>query len=122
MQAMVDAMTLADLLPECLASHDYSAERLKRFEHMRRPQITMLQRLADEQVLFWNTANPIVAFLRNRVFRTLDRNARLRYRVLSTTAGLRSRPPFTLADRLMAAGLLPDPAAHAHDGAAKGAG
>jgi 2-polyprenyl-6-methoxyphenol hydroxylase-like FAD-dependent oxidoreductase len=117
MQAMVDAMTLADLLPECLAADDYSAGRLKRFEHQRRPQITMLQRLADEQVLFWNTANPMVAFLRNRVFRTLDRNARLRYRVLSTTAGLRSRPPFTLADRLMAAGFLPDPAAHAQDGA-----
>jgi 2-polyprenyl-6-methoxyphenol hydroxylase-like FAD-dependent oxidoreductase len=122
MQAMVDAMTLADLLPECLASHDYSAERLKRFEHTRRPQVTMLQRLADEQVLFWNTANPMVAFLRDRVFRTLDRNERLRYRVLSTTAGLRSSPPFGMADRLMAAGFFPDPAAHAPERAARGAG
>ncbi|NGZ03446.1 MAG: FAD-dependent monooxygenase, partial [Nitrospira sp. WS238] len=39
------------------------------------------------------------------------RNARLRYRVLSTTAGLRSQPPFSLLDRVMAAGLLPDPRA-----------
>ena len=108
MQAMVDAMTLADLLPECLATNDYSAVMLKRYEDLRRPQVTMLQKLADEQVLFWNTANPIVAFLRDRVFRTLDRNARLRYRVLSTTAGLRKEPPFGLMDRLMAAGLLPD--------------
>ena len=112
MQAMVDAMALADLLPECLAANDVSADRLKQFERARRPQVTMLQQLADEQVLFWNTANPVIAFLRDRVFRTLDRNARLRYRVLSTTAGLRSRPPFGPIDRLMAAGFLPDPSAH----------
>ena len=109
MQAMVDAMTLADLLPECLAANDFSAGTLKRYEDARRPQATMLQRLADEQVLFWNTAIPVMAFLRDRVFRTLDRNARLRYRVLSTTAGLRRTPPFSLIDRVMAVGFLPDP-------------
>lgn len=108
MQAMVDAMTLADLLPECLATNDYSVATLKRYEDLRRPHVTMLQKLADEQVLFWNTANPIIAFLRDRVFRTLDRNPRLRYRVLSTTAGLRKEPPFGMMDRLMAVGLLPD--------------
>jgi hypothetical protein len=80
----------------------------------------MLQQLADEQVLFWNTGNPLLAYLRDRVFRTLDRNARLRYRVLSTTAGLRGTPPFTLLDRMMAAGVLPDPAAK--DVAAGGVG
>ncbi|MGQ0694277.1 MAG: FAD-dependent monooxygenase [Nitrospiraceae bacterium] len=109
MQAMVDAMTLADLLPECLASNDFSAVKLKRYEEALRPQVTMLQRLADEQVLLWNTAIPVMAFLRDRVFRTLDRNARLRYRVLSTTAGLRRTPPFNLIDRVMAVGFLPDP-------------
>ncbi|OYT21143.1 MAG: monooxygenase [Nitrospira sp. UW-LDO-01] len=111
MQAMVDAMTLADLLPECLATNDYSAATLKRYEESRRPHVAMLQKLADEQVLFWNTANPLIGFLRDRVFSTLDRNARLRYRVLSTTAGLRKDPPFGLLDRLMAAGFLPDPSA-----------
>lgn len=88
--------------------NDYSTATLKRYEASRRPHVTMLQKLADEQVLFWNTANPIIAFLRDRVFSTLDRNARLRYRVLSTTAGLRKEPPFGIMDRLMAAGLLPD--------------
>jgi len=111
MQAMVDAMTLADLLPECLATNDYSAATLKRYEESRRPHVAMLQKLADEQVLFWNTANPLIGFLRDRVFSTLDRNARLRYRVLSTTAGLRKDPPFGMVDRLMAAGFLPDPSA-----------
>jgi 2-polyprenyl-6-methoxyphenol hydroxylase-like FAD-dependent oxidoreductase len=111
MQAMVDAMTLADLLPECLATNDYSAATLKRYEDARRPHVAMLQKLADEQVLFWNTANPLIGFLRDRVFSTLDRNARLRYRVLSTTAGFRKTPPFGMLDRLMAAGFLPDPSA-----------
>jgi len=112
MQAMVDAMTLAELLPGCLAEKDFSAARLNAYERARRPQVAMLQRLADEQVVFWNTANPMLALLRDRVFRTLDRNARLRYRVLSTTAGLRRTAPFTLIDRVMAAGFLPDPASH----------
>ena len=111
MQAMVDAMTLAELLPDCLDARDFSAARLKRFEITRRPHVTMLQKLADEQVVYWNTANPVIACLRDRVFRTLDGNARLRYRVLSTTAGLRQSPPFGTIDRLMAAGLLPDPSA-----------
>lgn len=112
MQAMVDAMTLSDLLTECLATNNYSASALSRYEQLRRPHVTMLQQLADEQVVFWNTANPVITFLRDRVFSTLDRNARLRYRVLSTTAGLRKDPPFGLMDRFMAAGFLPDPAAH----------
>lgn len=108
MQAMVDAMALSDLLPGCLADKDYSAERLKEFERIRRPQVTMLQRLADQQVFYWNTGNPVVAFLRDRVFQTLDRNARLRYQVLSTTAGLRTAGPFDLIDRVIAAGFFPD--------------
>ncbi len=108
MQAMVDAMSLSDLLPDCLADKDYSATRLKEFERIRRPHITMLQRLADQQVFYWNTGNPVVAFLRDRVFQTLDRNARLRYQVLSTTAGLRTTAPFDLIDRMIATGFLPD--------------
>jgi monooxygenase len=112
MQAMVDAMALSDLLPGCLVDQDYSAARLGQFERARRPQVTMLQRLADQQVFYWNTANPAVAFLRDRVFQTLDRNARLRYQVLSTTAGLRTVPPFNMIDRVIAAGFLPDVCAH----------
>jgi 2-polyprenyl-6-methoxyphenol hydroxylase-like FAD-dependent oxidoreductase len=112
MQAMMDAMTLADLIPGWLQDGDLSAERLRTFEQTRRPHVEMLQRLADEQVLFWNTGNPVIALLRDRVFRTLDRNPRLRYRMLATTAGLRAEPPFSLLDRIMAAGFLPDPRAH----------
>ena len=108
MQAMVDAITLADLVPSCVADGECTAERLKAYEIARRPHVTMLQRLADQQVFYWNTGNPVVAFLRDRVFQTLDRNARLRYQVLSTTAGLRTTAPFSLVDRVIAAGFLPD--------------
>jgi hypothetical protein len=45
------------------------------------------------------------------VFRTLDCNKRLGYRVLAVTAGLSTEAPFGLLDRLMAAGFLPDPQA-----------
>lgn len=109
MQAMMDAMALADYIPGWLQAGDLSAERLTTFERKRRPQVEMLQKLADEQVLFWNTGNPVIAFLRDRVFRTLDHNPRLRHQVLAAAAGLRAVPPFSLLDRLMAAGLLPDP-------------
>ncbi len=109
MQAMADAMALADLIPQCLEKGDVSAAALGEFERRRRPQVTMLQRMADEQVIFWNTGNPVLAFLRDQVFRTIGRNRRLSYRVLETTAGLRETPPFGLLDRLMAGGFLPDP-------------
>lgn len=109
MQAMSDAMVLADLIPRWLETGDLSAKTLHQFERRRRPQVTMLQRMADEQVIFWNTGNPLLAFLRDRVFRTIGRNRRLSYRVLETTAGLRETPPFGLLDRLMAGGILPDP-------------
>jgi 2-polyprenyl-6-methoxyphenol hydroxylase-like FAD-dependent oxidoreductase len=108
MQAMEDAMALAEIIPGCLEQGDCSAEALSMYERRRRPQVEMLQRLADQQVIFWNTGNPILGWLRDRVFRTLDRNRRLRYKVLATTAGLRREPPFTLLDRITAAGLLPD--------------
>jgi len=105
----MDAMVLADLIPAWLERGECSAGVLQEYERQRRAQVEMLQRMADEQVLFWNTGNPIIATLRDRVFRTLDRNRRLRYQTLSATAGLRVTPPFGLVDRVIAAGFLPDP-------------
>lgn len=113
MQAMVDAVTLADIVVSCKERDDWSAPALQVFESTRRPQVDMLQRLADEEVFFWNTGNPLLASLRDRVFTTLDRNRRLRYQVLAATAGLRVSPPFGFIDRFQAAGLLPDPWADA---------
>ena len=107
-------MTLAEMIPSCLADGDCSASRLRNYETTRRQHVSMLQRLADQQVFFWNTGNPLIAWLRDRVFQTLDRNPRLRYQVLTTTAGLRQRPPFSVIDRVIAAGFLPDLFAMTH--------
>ena len=112
MQAMVDAMTLADILENCHRKQDWSVKSLKPFEVARRPQVTMLQRLADEEVFFWNTGNPLLARLRDRVFCKMDSNRRLQYQVLSATAGLRATAPFGWLDRFQAAGFLPDPRAN----------
>ncbi len=112
MQAMADAMALAGLIERFRETGDWSAKALSVYEAGRRSQVEMLQRLADEQTRFWNAADPVRCFLRDRVFRGFDRNARLRYQVLTATAGLRITPPLTWVDRLMAAGVLPDPHAH----------
>jgi len=111
MQAMADAMALAQVIGRCRETGDWSAEALAGYERTRRPQVEMLQRLADEQTFFWNAADPIRRFLRDRAFRGMDRNARLRYQALTATAGLRVTPPLTWVDKLMAAGFLPDPRA-----------
>jgi 2-polyprenyl-6-methoxyphenol hydroxylase-like FAD-dependent oxidoreductase len=108
MQAMEDAVVLSRVAQGCLAKGDCSASSLAAFERERRPHVEMLQRLGDEQTFFWNSANPVVQFTVDRVLRTLDENARLRYQVLTTTAGLRTQPPFSLTDKLVAVGLLPD--------------
>ena len=111
MQAMADAMALADVIVRCRETGDWSAAALAAYERERRPHVEMLQRLADEQAWFWNAADPVRCFLRDRVFRGLDRNRRLRYQALTATAGLRTTPPLTWLDRLMAVGLVPDPRA-----------
>ena len=111
MQAMADAMVLAEVIGRCMETGDWSAAALSAYERARRPQVEMLQRLADDQVLFWNAADPVRCFLRDRVFRGMDRNTRLRYQALTATAGFRTTPPLTWLDKLMAAGFLPDPRA-----------
>jgi len=112
MQAMTDALVLADVIAKCRETGDWSAKMLSTYEQARRPQVTTLQHLADEQATFWNAADPVRCFLRNRVFRGMDQNPRLRYQALTVTAGLRTTPPLTWRDKLMAVGILPDPHAY----------
>jgi len=109
---MMDAMVLADVIMKCRNTRDWSAMALSEYESARRPQVTMLQALADEQTIFWNASDPLRCYLRNRVFRGMERNARLRYQALTATAGLRTTPPLTWLDKLIAVGLLPDPHAN----------
>ncbi|MBQ26612.1 MAG: monooxygenase [Nitrospiraceae bacterium] len=108
MQAMHDAVVCSRVVQDCLAKGDCSGSSLAAFERERRPHVEMLQRLGDEQTFFWNSRNPVVQFAVDRVLRTLDDNVRLRYQALTATAGLRRQAPFSLTDRLVAVGLLPD--------------
>src|SRR3989441_9651215 len=111
MQAMADAMVLAEVIGRCSETGDWSAEALASYERARRPQVEMLQRLADEQTVFWNSADPLRCLLRDRGFLGLGRNKRLPYQALTATAGVLTTPALTWMDKLMAAGFLPDPRA-----------
>ena len=108
MQAMQDAAVLSRVIQRCVTNGDCSASSLIAFERERRPHVEMLQRLGDEQVLFWNATHPVIQYIVDRVLSTLDHNARLRHQVLAVTAGLRRQPPFHPLDRLIAVGVLPD--------------
>lgn len=109
-QAMEDAVVLSEVILECLRRGDFSQRALSVYELTRRETVERLQRLADEQVFFWNAGDPVRTWLRDRVFRIMDRNKRLRYGMLSQVAGLRIQP-YSLSDYLKAAGFLPDPKA-----------
>lgn len=105
-QALEDATLLMDLIDEALIKKDFSAGRFKSYEKERRPMVEALQKQADEMCLFWNTGFGPMMWLRDRVFRGMDRNLRLQLKVLEMTGGL-SEKSFTVLDRLAAAGLIP---------------
>ncbi|MCI0528422.1 MAG: FAD-dependent monooxygenase [Nitrospira sp.] len=106
-QALEDAMVLTDVITNCFQRGDFSQNSLFVYEATRRRLVERLQRLADEEVFFWNAGDPIRTWLRDRVFCVLDRNSRLRYKTLAQVAGVNMQP-FTLLDYLKAAGFLPD--------------
>ncbi len=109
-QAMEDALALDAVIQRCFESGDFTWKALRSYEDSRRESVERLQRLADQQVMIWNAGDPVRTWLRDRVFRVIDRNPRLRYKMLSQVAGLDSRP-YALLDYVKAAGFLPDPSA-----------
>ena len=109
-QAMVDALTLADVIADGLRRDALSAAQLGRYEGARRPHVELLQRTADELTLFWNNDWWPLGWLRERVFRTMAGNRRLRSRMTALVGGL-PVPPYSWVERFQAAGFLPDPRA-----------
>ncbi|HTP41154.1 MAG TPA: NAD(P)/FAD-dependent oxidoreductase [Nitrospiria bacterium] len=109
-QAMEDAEVLAGVIAEGLRTNQLGQPVLARFDSARRPQVERLQRAADEMTLLWNNGGWPVDWLRERIFRTLARNRRLRSRMTALVGGLPVRP-YSLVERFQAAGLLPDPRA-----------
>jgi 2-polyprenyl-6-methoxyphenol hydroxylase-like FAD-dependent oxidoreductase len=106
-QALEDAMVLAEVIGDCFKRGDFSKNSLYAYESTRRKTVERLQRLADEEVFFWNAGDPIRTWLRDRAFRVLDHNARLRYKMLAQVAGVEERP-YSHLDYLKAVGFLPD--------------
>jgi 2-polyprenyl-6-methoxyphenol hydroxylase-like FAD-dependent oxidoreductase len=101
--ALEDAAALDAVLDSCFAAGNFSRRALALYERLRRPRADTLQRLGDEMAFFWNTGNPIVARIRDRVFATLDRKDDLRHKMLALVAGLSDRP-FSTWDRVRALG------------------
>ena len=104
-QAMADGKVLAEVLDtSCFGRGDFSARALSPYEETRRPVIERVQRVADEYVWLWETGNPLVAWLRDRIFRNIGDRPHLLQRVAATEAGIDSSP-LTFVERLQALGL-----------------
>ena len=105
-QALEDALALAEIMDHAFQTGDFSNQMFRSYETKRRPVVEALQRQADEMVFFWNAGFPPLVWLRDRVFKTLDHNARLRYKMLALISG-RSAQGLSLLDRLVAAVPMP---------------
>ena len=105
-QALEDAVILSGAIGGAFRKNDFSSPMFESYETARRPVVEAYQRQGDEMVLFWNTGFPPAMWLRDRVFKRLDRNKRLRYKMLSLISG-RSDARFSVTDRLIAAGMIP---------------
>jgi 6-methylpretetramide 4-monooxygenase len=105
-QALEDAASLSEAIEGAFRQGDFSSRSFEPYEAQRRPVVEALQRQGDEMVLFWNTGFPPLMWLRDRSFRRLDRNDRLRYKMLSLISG-QSDTRFSFADRCIAAGMVP---------------
>jgi 2-polyprenyl-6-methoxyphenol hydroxylase-like FAD-dependent oxidoreductase len=103
-QAMLDAVALAPVLSGCLKDNNCTAERLSAFERARRPTVEALQRIAHEYAWLWNSRNPLLAWVRDRIFREIGRQPHLLSKVMETEAGIRVAP-LTAWERLQALGM-----------------
>jgi 2-polyprenyl-6-methoxyphenol hydroxylase-like FAD-dependent oxidoreductase len=104
-QALEDAVALDAVLDACFQVGNFSRRALARYERLRRPRVAVLQKLGDEMAFFWNTGNPAIAWIRDRVFATMERDEPLRRKMLELVAGLSDRP-YTPWDRVRALGWL----------------
>ncbi len=101
-QAMQDARVLAKLLCEGLALGSRGcSSALSEYERIRRPVTERLHGLADEMTLVWNSGNPLIVKVRERVFRGIGRKPSLERKIVRTISGL-GFEPLTVLDRMNA--------------------
>jgi 2-polyprenyl-6-methoxyphenol hydroxylase-like FAD-dependent oxidoreductase len=107
-QAMEDAAALTPVIASCFKRADFSREALLHYEQVRKPATHVLQKMGDELTWLWNTGNPLLAWMRDRIIKNIGRIPRLQRKIIATVSGLELQP-FNQVDRLIALGLLPDP-------------
>lgn len=112
-QALEDAVALDEAIGAMVAEGAPFLESLRAYEARRRETVETLQRQADELTFLWNAGFPPLTWLRDRSFRVLDKNPRLRRMSLELVAGRGSRG-FSWRDRFVAAGFLPDSVSSTH--------
>lgn len=101
-QAMEDARTLGGLLVESLGKDPGGLIRaIGEYESRRKPRTVQLHRLADEMTWVWNSGNPFIVAVRERVFRGMDRTPALGQKIVRTISGM-AFEPLTSLDKLKA--------------------
>lgn len=107
-QGMEDAVALADTLELCFKNDDFSRVSLLPYEEARKKTAEIYERLGNELTLFWNAGVEPLVWIRNRVFRQLNRKPALMYKMLTTVSGIKI-DLFTLRDKFRALGVYPGP-------------
>ncbi|MFQ5598799.1 MAG: FAD-dependent oxidoreductase [Nitrospiria bacterium] len=90
--AMSDGMRLAQVFEHCVDDGDFSQKILKTYELDRRRKIEILQDLGDEMTWIWNSKSPPIVWARNRIFRSIQKNADFHDKLLSAVAGQQIAP------------------------------
>ncbi|HEY5649160.1 MAG TPA: NAD(P)/FAD-dependent oxidoreductase [Nitrospiria bacterium] len=98
-QAMEDAMALAGTLESCFEKGEFSASNLREYETGRRRVVEQLQKTGDELTLLWNAGFPLLTWLRDRIFRGMDRHPGIRTKVVRMISGTDIQP-LPLWDRI----------------------
>jgi 2-polyprenyl-6-methoxyphenol hydroxylase-like FAD-dependent oxidoreductase len=105
-QAMLDAETLADLLSRLSGDAEMAHRLPVQYEGIRRPEMDRLHNIAWEYEILWDSPNPVIVFLRNRIFQNVGKSPRLLRKVVSIEGGLTTRG-YSLIERFAALTGLP---------------
>ncbi|MCL5259482.1 MAG: FAD-dependent monooxygenase [Nitrospirae bacterium] len=101
-QAMEDARVLGETLVREMASGPAGILRaIREYESRRKPRTIELHRLADEMTWIWNSANPVIVAMREKVFRGMERTPSLSRKIVRTISGLWFEP-LTPLDKIKA--------------------
>jgi len=96
--AMQDAWILSGVIEACFHRGDFSRRALADYELQRRPEVSALQRTADELTWLLESGSPPLIWARERIFRAIHKSPALHDKILFTASGVESRP-FNLLDK-----------------------